>query len=121
MALHPKGLASIMDEPEVPQADRFRPEIRSNHVKPISILVTIRAWYHPSGRVLENALVGNLDKGNGAEEGIRTPGEMLHRFSRPAPWARLSYLRLTHPMVGAYLIIVQEQAPHEATCGLSCR
>jgi len=28
---------------------------------------------------------------------------------------------LTHPMVGAYLIIVQEQAPREATCGLSCR
>ena len=61
------------------------------------------------------------DDDKSAEEGIRTPGEMLHRFSRPALWARLSYLRLTHPMVGAYLIIVQEQAPREATCGLSCR
>ena len=61
------------------------------------------------------------DDDKSAEEGIRTPGEMLHRFSRPAPWARLSYLRLTQPMVGAYFIIVQERGPHEATCGLSCR
>ena len=31
---------------------------------------------------------------NGAEGEIRTPEVKHHRISSPAPWARLSYLRL---------------------------
>ena len=42
---------------------------------------------------------------HGAERGIRTPEDVVHRFSRPAPWARLSYLRLRTPMYSSYLIL----------------
>ena len=41
----------------------------------------------------------------GAERGIRTPEDVVHRFSRPAPWARLSYLRLSSPMWKRYKIL----------------
>ena len=40
----------------------------------------------------------------GAEREIRTPEVSHHRFSRPAPWARLSYLRFGALIMLQYII-----------------
>ncbi len=42
---------------------------------------------------IEFSISAEIRKRNGAERGIRTPEAECHRFSRPAPWSGLSYLR----------------------------
>ena len=39
---------------------------------------------------ISSSNITTLDRKESAEWEIRTPGEILHRFSRPAPWSRLS-------------------------------